>query len=61
MCLEYNSRNVIKDVDSGKNIAEIAARNHVDMELAEQICRMYMTHPGVYVDGIMDRIERKNL
>ncbi|MCR2050061.1 metallophosphatase family protein [Acetatifactor muris] len=35
--------------------------NHLDMELTEQICRMYVTHPGVDADGIMDRLERKDL
>lgn len=52
---------MIKDVDAGRTVADIAARNHVDRELAEQICRMYVTHPGVDVDGILDRMERKNL
>ncbi|WP_276949640.1 metallophosphoesterase family protein [Acetatifactor muris] len=52
---------IIKEVDAGKSVAEIAERNHLDTELAEQICRIYVTHPGVDVDGIMDRMERKDL
>lgn len=54
-------RKMIRDVDAGRGIADIAARSHVDPEFAEQVCRMYLTHPGVDVDGIMDRLERKNL
>lgn len=54
-------RQIMKDVDAGRRIAEIAARNHIDERFAEQVCRMYLTHPGVDVDGILDRLERKNL
>ncbi len=54
-------RAVIKDVRAGRTVAGIAARHHVKEELAEEICRYYVTHPGVDVDGILDRMERKNL
>ena len=54
-------KKVIKDTDAGKQIADIALRNQINEELAEQICRIYVTHPGVDVDGILDRMERKNL
>lgn len=54
-------REIMKEVDAGKNITEIAKRNHIDTKFTEQVCRMYLTHPGVDVDGIMDRIERRNL
>ena len=54
-------RSIMKAVDAGKPVETIAARNQVDRELVEQICRMYVTHPGVDVDGIMDRMERRNL
>lgn len=52
---------VMKDVRAGRTVAGIAARHHVKEELAEEICRYYVTHPGVDVDGILDRMERKNL
>lgn len=54
-------REIMKEVDAGKNMAEIAKRNHIDVKFTEQVCRMYLTHPGVDVDGIMDRIEMSNL
>lgn len=53
-------REIIKEVDAGRNIADIAARKHVDEMFAEEICRIYVTHPGVDVDGILNRMERKN-
>ena len=52
---------IIKEVDAGKSVAEIAKKHGLDTELTEQICRMYVTHPGVDIDGIMDRLERKDL
>ena len=37
-------KNVIKDMDAGKNISGIAARNGAQEELVEKICRIYSTH-----------------
>lgn len=54
-------RAVMKEMDDGKSVADIAARKGIDADLAEQICRMYTTHPNVDVDGILDRLERRNL
>lgn len=54
-------REIMRDVDAQKSIAEIAARHRISEKFTEQVCRMYLTHPGVDVDGIMDRIERRNL
>ena len=47
---------VMRDVDKGRSIEKIAENYHIDTKLAEQICRMYLTHPGVDVDGILNRI-----
>lgn len=52
-------REIMKEIDAGRKISDIAVRNHVDEKFAEQVCRMYLTHPGVDVDGILDRIERR--
>lgn len=50
-------QSVMRAVDKGQSVEQIAQGNHIDVELAEQICRMYLTHPGVDVDGILDRIQ----
>ena len=52
---------VMKNMDAGRPVPDIAARTGADPALVEQICRMYATHPGVDVDGILDRLERRNL
>ena len=54
-------RKVMKEADAGVPVAAISKKTRADAELTEQICRMYMTHPGIDVDGIMDRMERRNL
>lgn len=47
---------VMKDTDKGKSVQEIAEKNGIGEELAEQICRLYLTHPGVDADGIMGKM-----
>lgn len=47
---------VMKDTDKGRTVQEIAAKNGIRAELAEQICRLYLTHPGVDADGIMRKM-----
>lgn len=53
-------KTIMKEVRSGRTVEEIASRNHVEEELAEQICRFYLTHPGVDVDGILNRMELRS-
>lgn len=52
---------VLKDLKKGKNINSIALRNQISIELTEQICRIYVTHPGVDVEGIMNKMEVSSL
>ena len=54
-------RMIVKEMKAGKGVAEIAAKVRSEKELVEQICRIYATHPGVDVDGILNRMELKDL
>lgn len=47
---------VMKDTDRGLTVDKISRKNHIARELAEQICRLYLTHPGVSVEGIMGKM-----
>lgn len=47
---------VIKETNKGKSVKEIADKYSIDEQLAEQICRLYLTHPGVDADGIMGKM-----
>lgn len=49
-------KSVMRDTDKGIPVSEIAVRNDIDGELAELICRLYLTHPGVSADGIMGKM-----
>ena len=47
---------VMRETQKGKNLSEIASRHGIDPELAEQIARLYVTHPGVTAEGIMTKM-----
>ena len=47
---------VIRETQKGRSTDEIAKRYGMDPALAEQIARLYVTHPGVTVDGIMGKM-----
>ena len=47
---------VIRETGKGRSPAEIAKRAGMDPALAEQIARLYVTHPGVTADGIMPKL-----
>ena len=52
---------IIKEMDAGKGLSDIAKKNRVDIELVDSICRMYSTHPGVTVSGIIDKLELRKI
>lgn len=49
-------RGVMRDTDKRVSVQETAAKNGISEELAGQICRLYLTHPGVSADGIIDKM-----
>ncbi|MBQ8161323.1 MAG: metallophosphoesterase family protein [Clostridia bacterium] len=44
---------VVKATQKGVSPSEIARKHGWDPDMCEQIARLYVTHPGVTVDGIM--------
>lgn len=52
---------IIKEMDAGRSLSDISKRNRVDIELVDSICRMYSTHPGVTVGGIIDKLELRKI
>ena len=46
----------IKEVDKGRGAAKNSEKYGMDPALVEQIVRLYLTHPGVTVDGIMTKM-----
>lgn len=49
-------RSIMKDTDRGISVSKIAKKYGISLSLAEKICRLYLTHPGVDADGIMTKM-----
>ena len=47
---------VVHDTEKGLSVDVIAQKRGLDPALVEQIVRLYVTHPGVTVDGIMTKM-----
>lgn len=47
---------VIREIDKGRGKGDISAKYGIDPAVAELIARLYLTHPGVTVDGIMTKM-----
>ena len=47
---------MIRETQKGKTVKDIAKKTGMDEALAEQIARLYVTHPGVTADGIMTKM-----
>ena len=51
---------IMKYIDRGMSIERIAKKTGADLDFAENVARMYLTHQDVGVQGILDRIERRS-
>ena len=49
-------RCVMRETDKGKSVETIAGSLNISQDLAGQICRLYLTHPGVSADGILKKM-----
>jgi putative phosphoesterase len=47
---------MMKDIDKGVSVEKLAKKYHISCDLSEQICRLYLTHPGVDAEGIMRKM-----
>lgn len=50
---------IMKYIDKGVDLDKIAKKTNTDINFAEDVARMYLTHQNVGVQGILDRIEIK--
>lgn len=50
----------VRDIKKGLSVHEIARKYNVSDEFAEQICRMYLTHPGIDAQGIINKMELRS-
>ena len=49
-------RLILRDVDKGKSVSDIAVKYGISKEMTEQICRLYLTHPGIDAAGVRDKM-----
>ncbi|MCR4923868.1 MAG: metallophosphatase family protein [Lachnospiraceae bacterium] len=50
-------KSIVKDMNANRAVDKIAQRNRVDKALVEEILQIYTTHPGIDVDGILNRMK----
>lgn len=55
--LKHTLESIIKEMKAGRKVDFIAEHLGVEREFVEQVCRIYVTHPGVDAQGIMDKME----
>lgn len=48
---------IIREMKTGHKVDAIAGRLGVEQEFVEQVCRIYVTHPGVDAQGIINKME----
>lgn len=53
---EDKLRLILRDIDKGKGISDIAAKYGISKEMTEQICRLYLTHPGIDAAGVRNKM-----
>lgn len=46
-------QSVMREIDRGITAEQIAAKHSLSLELTEQLCRLYLTHPGIDAEGIL--------
>ncbi len=52
-------KKIMRLIDKGVSIDKIASKLKLDKDFVRDVCRMYLTHKNVGVQGILDRIEIK--
>ena len=54
--LRHQIEIVMRETEKGRSISQMSERYGIDPALAEQIARLYVTHPGVTADRIMTKM-----
>jgi len=48
---------ILAGMKRGRSVAQIAGEMNLEDSFVEEICRIYVTHPGVNANGILDKLE----
>jgi len=49
-------RDIMKDMDANRSVDDIIRRSGADEKFVRRVLQIYVTHPGVDVYGIMERL-----
>lgn len=52
---------ILRGMSAGQSVDAIADKLGVEQEFVEQVCRIYVTHPGVDAQGVVDKMEVNSL
>lgn len=52
---------IVKDLERGKSVDHIVKTRKISRAMTEQVCQIYFTHPGIDVQGVIDRIELRSI
>ncbi len=52
-------KKAVKEIQKGRSPEEIAHTCRISNELSDLICRMYLTHPGIDMDGMILRLQER--
>ncbi|MDE7418108.1 MAG: metallophosphatase family protein [Lachnospiraceae bacterium] len=55
--LKSTVETIVREMRAGRKVEQIAKKLGADSEFVEQVCRIYVTHPGVSAQGIVDKME----
>ena len=53
-------KKAIKMIKADRSVEEIARNCQINSDLSEMICRMYLTHHGIDLDGMIRRLEERS-
>jgi len=48
---------IVRDVNKGRTVQEIALKYRISEDLADQVCRLYLTHPGIDAERLIMKME----
>ena len=48
---------IVRDMNANRTVEQIAKRNDVEIGFVEDVLQIYTTHPGIDMDGILDRLK----
>lgn len=49
-------KKIMRETERGTTVSKIAIKYEISEEFVEQVCRLYLTHPGIDANGIINKM-----